>query len=127
MHSTDGDPGWLAYEPTEQFTRVFDIGSRTVRYPEQASQQICGDYPSEPFALSSSAASSRNAIPLLVGNLDRALVGDHRSAGLRDAAENVEAGTEGTCDLTVGLGIPALVVRIGLTGRKDPGLPSVRR
>jgi len=41
-----------AYEPTEQFTRVFDIGSRTVRYPEQASQQIWSDYPFDPFALS---------------------------------------------------------------------------
>ena len=50
--ATDGDPGWPAYEPTEQFTRVFDIGSRTVRYPEQASQQIWSDYPFDPFALS---------------------------------------------------------------------------
>ena len=49
--ATDGDPGWPAYEPTEQLTRVFDIGSRTVRYPEQASQQICSDYPFDPFAL----------------------------------------------------------------------------
>ena len=64
-------------------------------------------------------ARSRNAIPLLVGYIGRAMVGDHRSPRLRHAAENVEAGTEGTRDLAVGLGIPTLVVRIGLTGQED--------
>jgi para-nitrobenzyl esterase len=46
-----GDPAWPAYDPVEQLTRVFDTESRTVRYPEQASQQIWADYPFEPFRL----------------------------------------------------------------------------
>src|SRR6476659_4607246 len=44
---------------------------------------------------------SRNAVPLLVGNIGRAMVGDHRSPRPRHAAENVEARTEGTRDLAV--------------------------
>lgn len=46
-----GDPGWPAYEPVEQLTRVFDVEPRTVRYPEQASQQIWAGYPFDPFTL----------------------------------------------------------------------------
>ena len=49
--ATDGDPGWPAYEPEDQLTRVFDIESRTVRYPEQASQRIWAGYPFDPFTL----------------------------------------------------------------------------
>src|ERR1700736_4913852 len=56
-------------------------------------------------------ARSRNAIPLLVGYIGNAVVGDHRSPRLRHAAEHVQAGTEGTRDLAVALGIPTLVVR----------------
>jgi hypothetical protein len=62
---------------------------------------------------------SRNAIPLLVGYIGDAVVGDHWSPRVRHAAINVEARTKGTRDLAVGLGIPTLVVRIGLTGREN--------
>ena len=44
--ATDGDPGWPAYEPVQQLTRVFDVDSRTTRYPEQASQRIWRTTPS---------------------------------------------------------------------------------
>ena len=47
----NGDPGWPAYEPVEQLTRVFDVDSRTSRYPEQASQQIWAGHPFDPFTL----------------------------------------------------------------------------
>jgi para-nitrobenzyl esterase len=47
--ATHGDPGWPAYDPVEQLTRVFDAESRTARYPEQASQQIWADYAFDPF------------------------------------------------------------------------------
>jgi para-nitrobenzyl esterase len=46
-----GNPGWPAYEPVEQLTRVFDVDSQTVRYPEQVSQQIWADYPFDPFPM----------------------------------------------------------------------------
>ncbi|HEY6648793.1 MAG TPA: carboxylesterase family protein [Mycobacterium sp.] len=46
-----GDPGWPAYEPVEQLTRVFDVSSTTERYPEQASQRIWADYPFDPFGV----------------------------------------------------------------------------
>ena len=49
--ATDGDPGWPAYEPMEQLTRVFDVSSTTARYPEQASQRIWADYPFDPFGV----------------------------------------------------------------------------
>ena len=49
--ATNGDPGWPAYEPTEQLTRVIDVESRTARYPEQASQQIWADHLFDPFTL----------------------------------------------------------------------------
>src|ERR1700739_3017775 len=65
------------------------------------------------------AGSRRNAIPLLVGYIEDAVVGDHRSPRVGHAAVNVDAGTESTRDLTVGLWIPTRVVRTGLTGRED--------
>lgn len=49
--ATDGDPGWPAYSADQQLTRVFDVESRTTRYPEQASQQIWAGYPFDPFSL----------------------------------------------------------------------------
>jgi para-nitrobenzyl esterase len=49
--ATNGDPGWPAYDGVEQLTRIFDVQSRTTRYPEQASQQIWADYPFDPFSL----------------------------------------------------------------------------
>lgn len=49
--ATNGDPGWPAYGPVDQLTRVFDVESRTVRYPEQASQRIWAGYPFDPFTL----------------------------------------------------------------------------
>ncbi len=49
--AADGDPGWPAYDPVEQLTRLFDADSRTVKYPEQASQRIWADHPFDPFAL----------------------------------------------------------------------------
>jgi para-nitrobenzyl esterase len=49
--ATTGDPGWPAYESAEQLTRVIDTDSRTVRYPEQASQRIWADHPFDPFTL----------------------------------------------------------------------------
>src|ERR1700754_3112164 len=58
---------------------------------------------------------SLNAVPLLVVDIGDAVVGDHRSSRLGHAAENVEAGTEGTGDLAVALRSPTQVVRVGLT------------
>lgn len=49
--ATNGDPGWSAYDADQQLTHVFDAQSRTVRYPEQASQQIWAGYPFDPFTL----------------------------------------------------------------------------
>ncbi|MBO1414925.1 carboxylesterase/lipase family protein [Streptomyces sp. FH025] len=37
---TTGDPGWAAFEPDRQLTRVIDTRSETVRYPEQTSRRI---------------------------------------------------------------------------------------
>jgi para-nitrobenzyl esterase len=51
--ATNGNPGWPPYDADEQLTRVFDVESRTVRYLEQASQQIWTDYPFDPFILQS--------------------------------------------------------------------------
>src|ERR1700757_1559242 len=64
-------------------------------------------------------SSGRNAIPLLVGYIGDAVVGDHRNPRVRHTAVDVEAGTEGACHLSVGLRIPTRVVRTGLTGRED--------
>jgi hypothetical protein len=52
------------------------------------------------------------------------VVGDHRSAGLRDTAENVEAGTEGARDFAIGLPSPTLVARSRLTGEMVTGVSS---
>lgn len=49
--AANGDPGWPAYDPDRQLTRVFDVQSQTMRYPEQASQQIWADYPFDPFGV----------------------------------------------------------------------------
>jgi para-nitrobenzyl esterase len=49
--ATHGDPGWPAYSPDGQLTRVFDAESRTVRYPELASQLIWADHRFDPFTL----------------------------------------------------------------------------
>ena len=49
--ATNGDPGWPAYDATDQLTRVFDAESAVVRYPEQVSQAIWAGYEFEPFPL----------------------------------------------------------------------------
>jgi para-nitrobenzyl esterase len=49
--ASTGDPGWPAYKPVQELTRVFDAESRTTRYPEQASQHIWAGYPFDPFTL----------------------------------------------------------------------------
>jgi para-nitrobenzyl esterase len=49
--ATNGNPGWPAYNPVEQVTRVFDAPSGITSYPEQVSQRIWADYPFDPFAL----------------------------------------------------------------------------
>ncbi|MDT5015569.1 MAG: para-nitrobenzyl esterase [Mycobacterium sp.] len=49
--ATNGDPGWPAYDPVEQLTRVIDAPSRTDRYPEQTSQQIWANHRFDPFTL----------------------------------------------------------------------------
>ena len=46
-----GDPGWPAYDSVQQLTRVFDVESRTMRYPEQVSQQIWAGHSFDPFSL----------------------------------------------------------------------------
>jgi para-nitrobenzyl esterase len=48
--AANGDPGWPAYDPVEQLTRIFDAPSRITSYPEQASQRIWSDYPFDPFS-----------------------------------------------------------------------------
>ncbi|RKT19785.1 carboxylesterase type B [Streptomyces sp. 1114.5] len=42
---TTGDPGWAAFDPEQQLTRVLDARSETVRYPEQASREIWAGHP----------------------------------------------------------------------------------
>jgi para-nitrobenzyl esterase len=49
--AANGDPGWAAYDAVGQLTRVFDVESRTTRYPEHASQRIWAGYPFDPFTL----------------------------------------------------------------------------
>lgn len=49
--ATTGDPGWPAYGPGQQLTRVLDTGSRTAPYPEQASRRIWEGCVPEPFDL----------------------------------------------------------------------------
>ncbi|MCQ4042573.1 carboxylesterase/lipase family protein [Streptantibioticus rubrisoli] len=48
---TTGDPGWAAYRPDQQLTRVLDAESKTVPYPEQTSGQIWEGHLPEPFDL----------------------------------------------------------------------------
>ncbi|MBD0676494.1 carboxylesterase/lipase family protein [Streptomyces sp. CBMA156] len=43
--ATTGDPGWPAFDPDEQLTRVLDARSRTVRYPEQTARRIWAGHP----------------------------------------------------------------------------------
>ncbi|MFI2607430.1 carboxylesterase/lipase family protein [Kitasatospora sp. NPDC018619] len=43
--ATTGDPGWPAFDPDEQLTRVLDARSQTVRYPEQAAHRIWAGHP----------------------------------------------------------------------------------
>ncbi|MFK0292441.1 carboxylesterase/lipase family protein [Streptomyces sp. NPDC090442] len=51
--ATTGDPGWAAYHPDHQLTRVLDATSTTARYPEQDSHHIWENHPPTPFDLSS--------------------------------------------------------------------------
>ncbi|GAA0437530.1 carboxylesterase/lipase family protein [Streptomyces luteireticuli] len=48
---TSGDPGWAPYTPDRRLTRVFDAGTRTAPYPEDASRRIWEDRPPAPFGL----------------------------------------------------------------------------
>nr|BFD88828.1 carboxylesterase family protein [Kitasatospora sp. Xyl93] len=43
--ATTGDPGWPAFDPDGQLTRVLDARSETVRYPEQATRRIWAGHP----------------------------------------------------------------------------------
>ncbi|MFE4392817.1 MULTISPECIES: carboxylesterase/lipase family protein [Streptomycetaceae] len=43
--ATTGDPGWPAFDPDQQLTRVLDTRSETVRYPEQAARRIWAGHP----------------------------------------------------------------------------------
>ncbi|MFJ9028269.1 carboxylesterase/lipase family protein [Streptomyces sp. NPDC102274] len=49
--ATTGDPGWAAYRPDRQLTRVLDATSKTLPYPEQASRQIWEGRVPAPFDL----------------------------------------------------------------------------
>lgn len=40
-----GDPGWPAFTPDKQLTRVLDARSETVRYPEQVAHRIWAGHP----------------------------------------------------------------------------------
>ncbi len=46
-----GSPGWAAYDPGRQLTRVLAAEPRTVPYPEQASLRIWRGVPPAPFDL----------------------------------------------------------------------------
>ncbi|MFI5782910.1 carboxylesterase/lipase family protein [Nocardia sp. NPDC051570] len=48
-----GDPGWPAYHPDGQPTRLFDTPTTTADYPETASQRIWADFPFDPLPLTS--------------------------------------------------------------------------
>jgi para-nitrobenzyl esterase len=56
-----GDPGWTAYDPGGQWTRVLDAGPDaepyTGRYPEQSSARIWGDHAPTPYDLVSEAGA----------------------------------------------------------------------
>ncbi len=47
--ATTGAPGWPAHRPERQLTRVLDIESRTVPYPEAASRRIWEHHDPAPF------------------------------------------------------------------------------
>ncbi|GHF46615.1 carboxylesterase/lipase family protein [Streptomyces morookaense] len=49
--AASGDPGWEAYVPERQLTRVLDVGSGTVPYPEPCSWGIWAGRPPLPFDL----------------------------------------------------------------------------
>ncbi|MBF9067461.1 carboxylesterase/lipase family protein [Streptacidiphilus fuscans] len=49
--ATSGDPGWMAYDTAEQWTRVLDAEPYTGPYPERTSARIWGDHLPVPFAL----------------------------------------------------------------------------
>ncbi len=46
--AANGSPGWPAYGPEAEQTRLFDIVSGVGRYPEQASARIWADHPFDP-------------------------------------------------------------------------------
>ncbi|RII14168.1 Carboxylesterase [Streptomyces sp. YIM 130001] len=48
---TYGTPGWAAYQPDQQLTRVLDATPETRPYPEQASRHIWSDHHPAPFDL----------------------------------------------------------------------------
>jgi para-nitrobenzyl esterase len=48
---TTGHPGWDAYRPDRQLTRVLDAESTTVPYPEQTSRRIWAGHAPAPFGL----------------------------------------------------------------------------
>lgn len=49
--AANGDPGWAAYRPDERLTRVLDVESKTVPYPEEASRKIWEHHTPVPFNL----------------------------------------------------------------------------
>ncbi|MER6504194.1 carboxylesterase family protein [Streptomyces sp. NPDC001455] len=49
--ATTGDPGWPAHRPRRRLTRVLDIESKTLPYPEEASRQIWERHGPAPFDL----------------------------------------------------------------------------
>ncbi|MFE6685634.1 GPP34 family phosphoprotein [Streptomyces sp. NPDC057743] len=57
--ATTGDPGWPAYHPDHQLTRVLDTTSTTARYPEQDSHHIWENRPPTPFDLFSQWSPQR--------------------------------------------------------------------
>ncbi|GAA4545261.1 carboxylesterase/lipase family protein [Amycolatopsis samaneae] len=46
---TTGDPGWAAHRPDRRLTRVLDVESKTVPYPEEASRRIWAHHTPVPF------------------------------------------------------------------------------
>ncbi|MEF3117619.1 carboxylesterase/lipase family protein [Streptomyces chrestomyceticus] len=49
-----GDPGWPAYHPDQQLTRILAAASHTVPYPEHTSHRIWAGHPPAPFDLTES-------------------------------------------------------------------------
>ncbi|RST09023.1 carboxylesterase/lipase family protein [Streptomyces sp. WAC07149] len=43
--TTTGDPGWPAFNPSHQLTRILDTTSTTARYPQQTSRDIWAGHP----------------------------------------------------------------------------------